>query len=169
MQRMPGVVAVLTGAAIAAGMTPWSAVRAAADVQTALERQADALEAAADAVDVDAAAPAASAGEVAIACDLAPRFHDDSRKGGAGARDRFRALRWKALPKTARCAGREIVFQPEGFGAFVTDIAEAEGGRYRALRGGWQAAPLAGAGSECLYEKRDGQWQLVMCVGTWVS
>ncbi|WP_294293985.1 hypothetical protein [uncultured Sphingomonas sp.] len=141
--------------------------RTVTDQQARLERQADALEAAAKSA-VDEKIARASSAEVSVACDLAVRFHEDSRTG-RGDRERFRGVRWKALPKVARCGGDSIVFQPAGFGKFVTDIAPVEGGRYWAVRGGWQMAPLVGAGSDCLYEKRDGRWHNVMCIGTWVS
>ena len=145
--------------------------------QAKLEAEADRLEERANAAD-EPEMPVADVPAIRIACDLGPRFlkdFDESRRSLKAAEhralyERIDAMRWRTLPPKADCGdGRTITFQPEGFGAFVTAIAMTADGREVAIRGGWQSAPLAGSGGECLFARVGTAWRRKGCIQTWVS
>jgi hypothetical protein len=148
-----------------------------ASPEAQLAAAAQRAEAAADALAEGPRLMKAAPADVAIACPLALRFHDDMRSSRSDMSPRsdelagqLRALMWKALPKRARCAnGRTLTFQPKGFGDFVTAIAQSADGQFAGVSGGWQWAELAGGGADCLYKRRNETYVLVGCVETWAS
>lgn len=143
--------------------------------------EADNLAAAAESVDIADRSPKASANDrdVKLACRLALRFSDDFRRGRSddsslaveNVDGRLKSLTWKSLPESGRCDDKHTMnFHSKGFGEFVLAFAESADRKVVAIRGGWQLAPLAGAGGECLYERlSEDRFQLVACVQTFVS
>lgn len=155
--------------------------RTAASIPGDLERQADELEALADAAtsnDASEVMPPATAQDIVLACRLAPgfiaAFESGRRKVTTRQRDAMfdllKKMPWKTLPARARCGSKGIItFQPRGFGEFVTAIARSTDGRRIAIRGGSQLAPLAGFGGECLYERGAARLELRGCVQSYIS
>ena len=145
--------------------------------------EADSLEAISGSADVadrdNLSKAAANARDVKLACRLALRFSEDFRGGSIDnssmsvedVDERLKPLRWKSLPESGRCDDKHTMkFHSKEFGKYVLALAESVDRKVVAIRGGWQLAPLAGAGGECLYERlSEDRYQLLGCVQTFVS
>jgi hypothetical protein len=52
---------------------------------------------------------------------------------------------------------------------FVDAFGLSTDGSFGMIEGGWQSAPLAGAGGVCYFERSGGTWRLIGCLNSWVS